>query len=119
MTPTAWPFRSITSRPRQLGASSRSNTDMGTLLVLSGGGRRAGRCAVRSAARPCGIRPSWLPPGGWWCCRSAPGSGGRGRLHGVQVLGLLGRQQPDLDQVEGADEAVAEAEAAGTDDRLA
>jgi hypothetical protein len=30
MMPTAYPFWSITSRPRQLGTSSKSNAEMGT-----------------------------------------------------------------------------------------
>src|ERR1700742_1979506 len=45
-----------------------------------------------------------------------PPSGACRVLHGVQFLGLLGRGQPDLYQVERADEPVADPEAACPDD---
>ena len=38
---------------------------------------------------------------------------------GVQLLGLLGGDEPDLDEVERADEAVGDAEAAGAHDGVA
>ena len=76
--------------------------------ALSGGGSRAGRCAARSAVRPCEIR-TCHPPSLVLACRV---------LHGVQFLGLLGRGQPDLDQVERADEPVTDPEAARPEDRV-
>ena len=40
-------------------------------------------------------------------------------LHRVELLSLIGRNQADVDQVERADEAVAQAEPAGASDRVA
>src|SRR3954451_13437075 len=59
--------------------------------------------------------------------RSSRGGGGGGRtssrlpagLGGVQLPRLLGGNQPDLDEVKRADEAVADAEAARAADRVA
>lgn len=76
--------------------------------ALSGGGSRAGRCAARSAVRPCEIR-TCHPPSLVLACSV---------LHGVQFLGLLGRGQPNLDQVERADEPVTDPEAARPEDRV-
>src|SRR3954454_3659952 len=45
--------------------------------------------------------------------------GRRGCLHGVLFLGLFGAQQPDGDEVQWADEAVAHPEAAGAGDGVA
>ena len=44
---------------------------------------------------------------------------GAAHLDGVQFGGLLGRDEPDLDQVQRADEAVADPEAPGPHDRVA
>src|SRR4051794_38028419 len=77
---------------------------------LSGGARRDGTCD----ARLYGWRTFVIPP----CCRSLRGRAGR-RFDCVQLLGLLAARQADLDQVERADEAVAEAEPAGASDRVA
>ena len=43
----------------------------------------------------------------------------RALVEAVELLGLFGGDQADLDQVERADEAVADAEAAGARDRVA
>ena len=64
--------------------------------------------------RPCAIPScrllSWWVPVQMLCLR-------RALLQGVELGGLLGGDQPELDQVERADEAVADAEAAGAGDR--
>src|SRR5215210_5233193 len=52
----------------------------------------------------------------WWCV----GLGGLGaRLGDVELARLLARDQPDLDEVERADEAIADAVPAGARDRVA
>ena len=48
-----------------------------------------------------------------------PAAISRSQLDRVQRLGLFGRREPDLDQVQRADEAVADAEASGARDRVA
>src|SRR3954469_672435 len=50
---------------------------------------------------------------------SVRGAGVGARFHGVQDVRVLGRDQADLDQVQRADEAVADAEAAGARDGVA
>ena len=81
-----------------------------------GGGKRAGRCADPCAGLLCVLRTSHASshgPGlGSWCvCCSR-----RSQL--VLFPRLLGRDQPDLHQVEQADEAVADAEAPSASDRI-
>jgi hypothetical protein len=54
----------------------------------------------------------------WWAAGLLLGGRARGFLC-VQLLGLLGGGQADVDEVERADEAVADAEAAGAHDGVA
>src|SRR5215218_6565971 len=78
--------------------------------------RRATRREVRRAT----LRPPNIDAP--FCSSREPsrGSGGRLlRLHLVMLCSLVGRHQADLDEIERADEAVADPEAAGAEDRVA
>src|SRR5690349_13283739 len=98
----------LMSGPRQGGAAGPATPPSPASAVEP----RVARCA----GPLCGIPSSGPSPlVGLGCLCLLCGGG----LEGVQLLGLLGRDQPDLDEVERADEAVAEAEAAGAGDRVA
>jgi hypothetical protein len=68
-------------------------------------GRRLGRCAGRSVARPYVFPSSDTSV----CCDRRSACGGRAfRLHRVKLLRLLGGHQADLDEVQRADESIAD-----------
>src|SRR4051812_19410002 len=75
--------------------------------------RRATRLEVRRATLRDAIMSCSCRRGGCALCRLASGLGG------VQLARLFAREKADLDEVERADEAVADAVAARATDRIA
>src|SRR3954454_15699514 len=80
------------------------------IATLSAAALRASR-----SAGPFCVMPSCCSPVVGWVRSGWLASG----LGAVQLVRLLAREQPDLDEIERADEAVADAEAAGAGDRVA
>src|SRR5829696_3506037 len=90
------------SPPKSAKRQPIASSSLSRCLAASGGG---GRHAATCAARPCEI-PSSSSPSKLLVmvasCRARRGGG----FHGVELFGLGGLQQPDLDQVQGADEPI-------------
>src|SRR3954454_4023000 len=113
----SWPHRPRRQRPPLCPAVAGAGI-MGAICrgrTVSYDATRAAPCDDRYAGPPCGIRtcPYLL------CLFAAESLLGRRRLEVVQLLGLFCRNQADRDQVERADEAVADPVAAGPRDGIA
>ena len=103
-------------RPEMLLGRTDRGVTVPDRAARCGGGKRGGRCAATCGGRPGVLRTCHSSR---VVIRTSDALDAARRFEFVQFLRLFSGHEPDFHQVERADEAVADPEAAGPDDRVA